>query len=92
MTQIKTYIRGFPTRMVYLCNDIEGFRPEWCISAMISRVSDQNGISPAMISRVSDQNGISRLYNSRVSDQNGISVQRYRGFPTRMVYLDFLSL
>ena len=24
--------RGFPTRMVYLKYDIEGFQPEWCIS------------------------------------------------------------
>ena len=36
-----------PTRMVYLCNDIKGFRPEWSISAMISRVSDQNSVSQA---------------------------------------------
>ena len=34
--------REFPTRMVYLYNHIEGFRPEWCIS---SRVPDQNGVS-----------------------------------------------
>ena len=39
--------RGFLTRMVYLMHDIEGFRPEWCISCMISRVFDQNGISHA---------------------------------------------
>ena len=26
--------RGFLTRMVYLYNNIEGFRPEWCISTI----------------------------------------------------------
>ena len=38
------WYRGFPTRMVYLYNDIEGFHPEWCTFTMISRVSDQNGV------------------------------------------------
>ena len=26
--------RAFPTRMVYLKHDIEGLRPEWCISTI----------------------------------------------------------
>ena len=27
------------------CEKFEGSQPEWCISSMISRVSDQNGVS-----------------------------------------------
>ena len=37
------WYQGFLTRMVYLYNDIEGFQPEWYISTMILRVSNQNG-------------------------------------------------
>ena len=35
ISELRVRYRGFPTRMVYLKHDIEGFRPEWCISSMI---------------------------------------------------------
>ena len=52
LCEIRERVKSLPLDYVclcYACRHMEDSRPEWCIPSIISRVSDQNGVSPLRI-------------------------------------------
>ena len=84
---VKIYHSGgfFPTTVVYLYNDIEGYGREWCISNIYNMLGIyHSGPEPSVYSQ---DIPFWRVF----SDHNGISLQWYQGFQTRMIYLDDIT-